>query len=143
MVENSTYASSTITATWRGTLGRELVDRLDRAAPWPWGLLGLQTSTMRGGGRDLARHRVEGRGGPPASTGTVTARAPVIADRCGYIENEGHAYTSYGARFEHRLRRAASRMSQEPLPSRDAGHRHAGAGRRFRWRSCDPVGSGG
>ena len=54
------------------------------------GLFGLQTITMRVAAvtsRAIASRSWR----PSASSGTVTARAPVIAARCGYIENDGQA----------------------------------------------------
>ena len=54
------------------------------------GLFGLQTSTMRVAAvtsRAIASRSCR----PSASRGTVIARAPPAAARCGYIENDGQA----------------------------------------------------
>ncbi len=77
---------------------------------------------------------------PAASTGTVMARAPDCAARCGYMENDGHAYTS-SAPGSSSASAAASRISHEPLPTAT----RAGATSlrsAMRRRSADLSGSG-
>ena len=89
MTENSTYASSRITATWRGSPSTNSSISSTGSAV-AVGLFGLQTTTMRVAcvtSRAIASRSCR----PAASSGTVIARAPVIAARCGYIENDGHA----------------------------------------------------
>jgi hypothetical protein len=78
-------------------------------------LLGLQTITRRVAtviSRAIASRSWQ----PVASRGTLIARAPLMAARWGYIENEGQAYTS-SASGSSMASAAARRISQDPLPT--------------------------
>ena len=83
------YASSRITSTCDGTRSSSVpIASLER---WvPVGLFGLQTTINRV--CSVTAAAIASRSWTyPSASGTVTSRASVVAARCGYIENDGHA----------------------------------------------------
>jgi hypothetical protein len=78
-------------------------------------LFGLQISTSRVA--TVTSLAIASRSWRPSeSSGTLIARAPLAAARCGYIENDGHAYT-ISAPGSSSASPADIRSSHDPLPT--------------------------